>query len=194
MKRKILVLALVAILASITAAGTLAYYSAQERSYNVITTSDVQVEVVEKTRDESGKLIDFPEDGVLGVMPGRKIVKQVSVKNCGGGEAWIRVKLEVVIRDSEGNLKSATFGASEIPVMSYSILRGWSDGGDGYYYYDAALASGQTTELVIDTVSFSSALGNDYQDCKAELIVTAQAVQTANNGTAAMTAKGWPAD
>ena len=35
-------------------------------------------------------------------------------------------------------------------------------------------------------------MGNEYQNAEATVDVTAQAVQTANNGDSALTAKGWP--
>ena len=194
MKKKIFILAALIMLVSIMAQGTLAYFNAQERSYNVITTSDVQVEIIEKTRDQSGKLIDFPEAGVIGVMPGIDVTKQVSVKNIGGGDAWVRAKVTVVVKDALGNEKDLTFGPGDKDVLSYPIQAGWSDGGDGYYYYDRSLADGETTALLMDLVTFHPELGNDYQNCKAEITVSVQAVQTANNGSSVREAKGWPAD
>ena len=34
-------------------------------------------------------------------------------------------------------------------------------------------------------------MGNEYQNCTANLIIYAQAVQTANNGETALDAQGW---
>ena len=36
-------------------------------------------------------------------------------------------------------------------------------------------------------------MGNEYQNAAATVDISAQAVQTANNGTSALTASGWPA-
>ena len=35
---------------------------------------------------------------------------------------------------------------------------------------------------------------NEYQNCTVEVIVKAQGVQTANNGSSALEAAGWPAE
>ena len=44
------------------------------------------------------------------------------------------------------------------------------------------------TEVVFDGPNMT----NEYQNCTVEVIVTAQAVQSANNGEAVLTADGWP--
>ena len=69
----------------------------------------------------------------------------------------------------------------------------WAQGDDGYIYYTRALKPGETPEPVFTTVRFDAAMGNEYQDAKATVDVLAQAVQTANNGTSARDAQGWPA-
>ena len=70
----------------------------------------------------------------------------------------------------------------------------WTEGEDGYFYYKEALKPGETTAPVLNSVTFDVAMGNEYQGATATVTVTAQAVQTANNGTSAQTASGWPAD
>ena len=50
----------------------------------------------------------------------------------------------------------------------------------------------KATEILFDTVHFAPEMGNEYQNCTANIIISAQAVQTANNGDTVMDAKGWP--
>lgn len=67
--------------------GTLAYFTSENTAHNVITSGGVNIEVVEKTQGKDGVLVDFPKEGVRGVMPGSDVSKIVSVKNTGESEA-----------------------------------------------------------------------------------------------------------
>lgn len=66
------------------------------------------------------------------------------------------------------------------------------DGKDGYYYYKEALKPGEVTAPIFTAVTFKPEMGNEYQNATATVDVSAQAVQTANNGDTVMDAKGWP--
>lgn len=193
MKKKIVVVAMLAVLASIAATGTLAYFTTEESAVNVITSGGIAIEIVEKTKADSGAEVDFPEAGLINVMPGTSASKIVRIKNTGKSEAWIRVKMESRIVSADGQELPIEIGESEKePVMECAILEGWSDGGDGYYYYNEPVGSEDLTKELIDTVKFNPAMGNEYQGCTANIEISAQAVQTANNGTKVTDAKGWP--
>ncbi len=194
MKKKIVLISSLIICLSTFAAGTLAYFTDEEKAHNVITTGGVSIDIVEKTKDDSGVEVDFPEEGVDGVMPGRSVSKIVKVKNTGASDAWIRVKLETTITGSNGNELPLVTGEKEEPVMDYEILEGWIDGGDGYYYHEAIVAPEAFTSVLINDVVFNTAMENEYQNCTASLIVSAQAVQSDNNGGTVMEAKGWSKD
>ena len=68
----------------------------------------------------------------------------------------------------------------------------WTLGEDGYLYYNEALKPDEVTAPIFTTVTFSKKMGNEYRDVKVNVDVAAEAVQTANNGTSAMDAQGWP--
>ena len=69
----------------------------------------------------------------------------------------------------------------------------WTQGTDGYLYYNEALQPGAKTEPIFTSVTFKPEMGNEYQNATVTVDVMAHAVQTANNGSTAMTANGWPA-
>lgn len=193
MKKKIVVVAMLAVLASIAATGTLAYFTTEESAVNVITSGGIAIEIVEKTKADSGVEVDFPEEGLINVMPGTSASKIVRIKNTGKSEAWIRVKMESRIVSADGQELPLEIGENEKePVMERTILEGWIDGGDGYYYYNEPVGPEDLTKELIDTVKFNPAMGNEYQGCTANIEISAQAVQTANNGTKVTDAKGWP--
>ena len=193
MKKKILVVAMLAVFASIAATGTLAYFTAEESAVNVITSGGIGIEIVEKTMADSGAEVDFPEEGISNVMPGTSASKIVRIKNTGKSDAWIRVKMESTIVSADGQELPIEIGeTAKEPVMECEILEGWSDGGDGYYYYNEPVGPEGFTKELIDTVKFNPAMGNEYQGCTANITISAQAVQTANNGASVTDAKGWP--
>lgn len=209
MKKKILSLAMIAMLAAISISGTLAYYTAKGQAHNVITTGGVGIQLIEKTEviDDNGTktLVDFPEGGIDGVMPGTSVSKIVSVKNDGNADAWIRIRVAMEIKKDGEEMAlyvEDADGNRNIPVMSYEIDETqWLDGGedsDGYhtYYYWKAVAPGDSTDTLFEEVMFAKEMGNEYQNCTANIIVSAQAVQTANNpipkGGDVSDVKGWP--
>ncbi len=188
MKRKILLAAAITICLTIVASGTLAFFTAESTAHNVITTGGVSIEVVEKTEVE-GVLVDFPEEGIEGVMPGTEVSKIVSVKNTGSSEAWIRVQVEATIEGDDGELPLEIEDVG--PVMTFTVGSGWTLS-EGYYYYNNSVAAGESTEAIFETVTFAPEMGNEYQGCVTNIVISAQAVQTANNGNSVMDAVGWP--
>ena len=196
MKKKILAVAVFAMFVSVAASGTLAYFTAEERAHNVITSGGIGIEIIEKTKIESGadvKEEDFPKEGIRGVMPGTSVSKIVKIQNSGEADAWIRVKMESSIVGADGKDLPLLIGDNDKePVMEYEVLEGWTLGNDGYYYYEKPVKPEKTTDLLIDSVEFNPAMGNEYQGCTANIIIAAEAVQTANNGSTVMEAAGWP--
>ncbi len=191
MKKKLFSLAVVVICLAILASGTIAYFSAEDTAHNVITSgSGVNIEIIEKMLTEDGSLVDFPEEGITGMMPGESASKQVSVYNP-GNSAWIRVRIgeRIVSRDCT-ELPLTTIRG--VKILNYEIDPALWQYQDGWYYYLRPVATGETTELLFDEVRFSEALTNEYAVATAHVTIDAQAVQTANNGDHVMEAQGWP--
>ena len=182
MKRKILILSVLAICIATLAAGTLAYYNAETTAHNVITTGGVEI-AVQEWADEAKTQ---PFEDLMGVMPDATVTKIAEVKNTGASDAWIRVRVDKAI-------KLAGAGEVDLDMVEVIVDRTyWTDGHDGYYYYHSALKPGETTEPIFSEVTFNAYMGNEYQNATATVDVVAQAVQMANNGKTAMEAVGWP--
>lgn len=184
MKKKLVAIAVIVICLAILATGTLAYYTAEDTARNVITTGHIAIELVEKHIDDNGAEVDFPTDGIADVMPGSSVSKIVSVKNT-GEEAWIRVKVEKKITAADGSDMNTDVITFQVDETKWLLK-------DGYYHYMLPVATDASTDILFDEVEFAATAGNEYQDCKVEIFVSAQAVQTANNGTAVEEAAGWP--
>ena len=181
MKRKILILSVLVICLAMIAAGSLAYYTADTKAHNVITTGSVDIELNEWANEERTEKFEDQ----TGVMPGKDVTKIVEVKNVGTGSAWVCVQMFVDVYAENGE------GLPPEPVKLDINDTDWTYQ-DGYYYYNKPLAPGATTEPLFTTVSFDEQMGNEYQNAKAKIDITAIAVQSANNGETVLEATGWP--
>ena len=181
MKRKLLILSVLAICIATLAAGTLAYFTSEGKAHNVITTGGVEITVQEWADEEKTK----PFEDVTGIMPGMTVTKIAEIKNTGASDAWVRVKVEKSIKlQGEGTPDT---GLVELTINTTD----WTEK-DGYFYYTKALKPGEVTAPIFTAVTFKADMGNEYQNATATVDVSAQAVQTANNGDTVMDAKGWP--
>ena len=185
MKRKLLIVSVLAILVAVTAAGTLAYFTDTGTAHNVITTGNVDIEL----KEWADKARTQPFENKTGVMPGMEVTKIVEVKNTGTGAAFLRLYVEKNV-----------YGADQKPMKSDPVSldfdnRNWTySESEGYYYYNRPLEPGKTTEPLFTTVTFDPLMGNEYQNASAHVKVIAYAVQSANNGDSPQAAKGWPSD
>ena len=102
MKKKVLLAAALVVCLAVAVSGSLAYFTAEERAHNVITTGGIAIELLETTGqlDENGNPILFED--VNGVMPGASVAKIVQVKNTGANDAYIRVSVEKAIELAQG--------------------------------------------------------------------------------------------
>ena len=183
MKRKLLILSLLVILAALTAAGTLAYYTDSARTHNVITSGKVNIALHEWADKEHNK----PFKDKTGVMPGTKVTKIVEVENTGTGAAFVRLRVETEVLSAEGQKMGPKHVSLDFNQTDWIYQ-------DGYYYYARSLQPGETTVPLFTTVTFAAEMGNTYQNATAHVKVIAYAVQSANNGDSPQAAKGWPSD
>ena len=181
MKRKLLILSVLAICVAILAAGSLAYFTSEGKAHNVITSGGVEIAVQEWADEDK----QTPFEDLEGIMPGMTVTKIAEIKNTGASDAWVRVKVEKNIQ-LQGEGKPDT-GLVELTLNTAD----WTEK-DGYYYYTKVLKPGEVTAPIFTAVTFKPDMGNEYQNATATVDVSAQAVQTANNGATVMDAQGWP--
>lgn len=195
MKKRILLLAAVVLCVSTFATGTLAYFTSEKKVHNVITSGAVDIEI-EEWQKKGEELIPYPKEEPLKVMPGTTVSKIATIKNK-DAESYIRAKFEVIITGPDNKVMELS------PETLASIVSVTVNGdqwirkeGDGiWWYYADAVASGESTEAFFTDVIFDGPnMTNEYQNCKVEVIVKAQAVQTANNHKDVLKAEGWPVE
>ena len=168
---------------AIAAAGSMAYFSAQETAQNVITTARLELTLHEEAAD--GR--PFPADGVVDVLPDSLVEKRVYVENSGEADFWCRIRIEKSIQAAEGVDAQLNFDHIGLNLNTDA----WTER-DGDYYYNAPVKRGECTQPLFTQVIFGGELGNEYMNAKLAIRVHAQAVQCRNNGTSALDATGWP--
>lgn len=192
MRKKVLLGCTLLLLVAIIAGGTAAYLNQGEKTTNVITMGKVSIQLNDKTK-VNGEMSEFPTEGIT-IIPGVSLEKQVTVTNV-DAKAWIRVKAEITI-DQNGDEMPASL-PDGTPVCSLDLDSAkWVDGTDGYYYYTEAVENQGTTDNLFKAVTFSPKINNDYQNCKVNIKLNAEAVQYKNNEAGGDVNKvaGWPAD
>lgn len=185
--------------------GTLAYFTAEEKADNVITSGGVDIQLQELKQNEDGTFEQFQD--VIGVMPGASVSKIVQVMNTGFGDAYVRVKVEKSITLADGSQASAA-DVNAYLSMDFDTAN-WiysEQDGEGWWYYNAddnfghpgILSPTQTTLPLFKNVAFDASMPNEYQGSTATITVTVQAVQSAHNPDDStlgpLAAKGWPAE
>ncbi len=186
MKKKIFVCAFIAICLSIVAYSTTAYFSYEDTATNVITAGNVKIDLQEwAVSDGGGDPVPF--ENVIDVMPGMEVSKIVQIKNIGEADAWVRISLDESIQLADG-----VDGEVDLSLISYDLNTEYWTEKDGYYYYSAVLAPGETTEPLFTKVIFDTFMNNMYQHSEAVVKVNAQATQVSHNGDTVLEAAGWP--
>ena len=182
-KKRTLIASIVLIIALLLVGGTMAYFNADDTAHNVIATKELDIDLIEWA--DMDKTVPFPEEGITGALPGDSIIKIPEVRNTNLSDAWIRVAVK----------KSITLSGAGIPdtsLIKLNINTEYWEEQDGYYYYKGKLEAGETTEPLFTTVTLDKSMDDMYRDCTISIDIIAQGVQTANNGTSALAAEGWP--
>ncbi len=182
-KRYVILAALILCCIAMTVGGTLAYFTAEETAYNVITTGELSMELKEETT--GGK--PFPEEGITGIIPGQTVDKKVYVVNNGGVDFYVRIGLDKAVTGADGNALPFEHITLDLNTAD------WTEK-DGYYYYNRTLKPGEATKPLFNTVTFETTMDSDYMEANVKITVNAQAVQSRNNGTSALDATGWAAE
>lgn len=203
--KKIFAMAVVAICLSLTAAGTLAYFTAEEDAHNVITSGNVSIELQELKQNADGSFSEFTD--VIGVMPATVVSKIVQVENDGFGDAFVRIKVEKAIELANGNSGDSAYMTLNFPTGEGAdwVCQADENGVEWWYYMvpsgsgvlgaltpNAGNSGVGVTSPLFTEVLFDPAMPNEYQNSTATITVTVQAVQSIHNGTSALEAAGWP--
>ena len=165
MKKKWTIATVLLLAVALLAVGTWAYFSAVGTADNVITMGSVKLAL----HDEDGNGNPFT---TVRVMPGSVVNKVVYVENVGTGAFYTRVKItpEILNADSE---RMPLDPSEHLLVLDLNDTD-WIAGADGYYYYNGAVDPKTATTQLFSRVTFSTKMGNEYQNSTVHIYVTAE--------------------
>ena len=181
---RLLIISMVAIVATLFSQGSFAYYTTTGKATNVVTTGNIQF-IIHETTDQGNP---FPEEGVY-IMPGDVVSKKVTVESDCGHPFYLRLKVIYGVNSQE--LTADECFMLNINEEHWQYHEGW-------YYYKGIVEPGQTTPEIFSHVEIvGEKVDNSYIGKTLTLTVKAQAVQSEHNpveGTDTFTADGWPAE
>lgn len=125
----------------------------------------VQAKLVLEERDE------FPQH------PGADITRSIAVQNIGDVDIFVRVKLSTSFVDGEGGTYEDIKGYVETEYNA----RNWKSGDDGYYYLIGALAPGDTSADLFDSIMLSTDIPGEYAGYVSLMEPEMEAIQTTSN-------------
>lgn len=168
-KSRIALLVSLALVVTVLVGGTIAWLTAQTPNVtNTFTPGQVACSVQEPSF-EQGK---------------SKVKENVTIKNEGNVDAYIRATYVVTWQDGQGNVLAQPVQANE-----YAIEMGtnWTQGTDGYYYYGTKVAPGAETPALIVSCEPTAAAPAGYT---LHVEILAQAIQADGNAVT-VSAAGW---
>ncbi|MDK0767747.1 SipW-dependent biofilm matrix protein BsaA [Clostridium perfringens] len=184
-KKKIIGLCIAGVLAVGSIGGSLAWFTSSDSITNPFSTASTD----NPSNPNSGIKINekFNKEEADNTLPGDKVTKQVNVINKATYDQLIRVKIKKVWKDAKGNEKS-DLDTKNINLnfennLTYSNKPEegkWIEGSDGYYYYNGIVnPDGQTANL-LESVTLSKDITNEFKGLKFDVIVDSEGVQAAN--------------
>lgn len=193
-KRTIALLVLLAVLAGAAVSQAYLFTVSQVTAENVITYGSLKMKLHETEPGAGGTEVPVAADAVLRLTgtPDHAVTRKITVENICQENMYLRMRLSIGGTSADGK----TFMLSDEEVTyTVNARDGWQAGGDGWYYYYAALAPGQTTASLLadDRLLFhTDVIAGNHPYRPLSLSVEVQAVQSKNNGAGALSAQGWP--
>ena len=168
MKKKILALCLVVVLAVTAVTGaTLAYFTDSDDAENVFTVGNVDIDLTEPKWDTEG------EKEAEDAYPGEPLAKDPTVENIGKNPCFVRISITGLDQFTE------QFGADAMIKVRTDYVEGnlgenWVEY-NGFYYYNKVLAAGEKTDALFDQIVIPTQVTNNAETVSIDVV--AQAVQ-----------------
>ncbi|MGL5354184.1 MAG: BsaA family SipW-dependent biofilm matrix protein [Clostridium sp.] len=158
---------------------TYAYFLSKDEVINRIPIGDIDIEIDEEFTEPTN-------------WKGEEVNKVVRIENKSKSDALIRVAIVPRWIDANGvpwagnvNVAKLNFANNNISTdIKETGNNKWTDGGDGYYYYNTVIPKGSKTVEILNSVKVDipKELKNRYIDKKLIIDVKAEAVQASKDG------------
>lgn len=175
-KKQIISISCLILLVAIIGYQTVAYFTAESKTTNVVSTGYVEMELYEEIKADGVNWEFIPTDEVMSIMPGDVVEQKAYITNTGSEDFYARVFAEVTVVGADGEALSGD-------VVSLNIdTENWVLDDDGWYRYTDIVPVGETTEEPLFTeVTFGTDMDNSYIGCTITIVVGSQSVQSEYN-------------
>ncbi len=157
MKKKILGVMAAALILGVGAGTSYAYLTGNDQADNYFAASETKIEIQET----------FPP--VPEITPGTVITKAPRAVSSSDVSCYVRMMVR--FSDSE----------AEAFCEPLVIRQGWTDRGDGYYYWEKEVQPGESTEALFDSVTVKKDVSSEELK-PFDILVYAEAVQSRGMG------------
>lgn len=175
MRNKISIIILVTMIFSLAVVGaTLAYFTDEGEVTNTFVSGDVAITLYDllETQETTD---DFPVDGISNVTPGDSYGKQVYVSSQGSIDTYVRVQLTPEwSSENQQLILDPNIVQLNLDLENWVLIEGW-------YYYKDVLQEGDETTLLLNGLTFSPQMDNNYANASYTLEVNAEGIQATNN-------------
>lgn len=179
------IIAVVAMLLIMGIGATLAFTTRTRTVDSTLAFGSVATRMIQTTLDGQGD--EQPVDETVPeTLHGGTASRITRVRNTGSQPVWVRVRPQATGDAADGGTVTLTSDDYVCPMGE-----GWTDGHDGWWYYETALDADETTTPATTTIRFTNE-GMSKTGGHIRFDVESQAVQTANNADTALDARGWP--
>ena len=197
-KKKRTITSLIVLLGCVLAvSATLAWFTDSDETKNRIRIGEFGIDVIESSTNPDASV---SEDGIKyddPVVIGQEKSKIVDIKNTEELDAFIRVTVEKVWMDEDGNILSDK-DPDKIVIRGIDedkwIYKATGEKGKSYYYLKMPLKSNETVNLfksfIIENNFTSHEETMSYANLKSKIIITANGVQ-ADDGANAVATQNW---
>ena len=182
MKERITIICIISIL--LCALSSVAFSTSEGTAENIISFGRLKIQPINNRMDENGEEVSVTTEEEK--LNGNQVSRIIKVKNICEHPVYVRVKIEFSGEDKQGKFQAGEYVSFQDPTGE------WVKHGE-WYYHSKALEQDQVTGNLFEELIFDlDRLKTDHAGSKIEFVVSAQAVQSENNGTSAETANGWP--
>ena len=91
--------------------------------------------------------------------------EDVTVKNTGNTDAFIRAAVVVTWQNSAGDVYGQKPVAGTDYTIDFDFTNGWVEGKDGFYYYTSPVAPGESTDVLIESCVYNGNVPEGYGLC-----------------------------
>lgn len=175
MKKKLsLIITAGALSALLIVGGTLAWFTDTKDATNTFQMGNVAIDLLENGNTDYDGGLEFDN-----IVPGDELDKEVKVMNRGSVDSYIRLLLTTGYTEGTPQIDGQDLSYNLLELLNINSTN-WTLHSDGYYYYNGALASGATSELLFDTVTIPTSWGNEMALADFFIDIEVEAIQARN--------------